>query len=137
MSIFIDTGVFYAARNKADQYHGQAQAILRRIFQKQYGEAFVSDYVVDEVVTLTHARTKDRKKSVQMLDECTNSPELFSILNVDEAEFKQAAQYYRRFAELSFTDCTTMTLMKKHGIDRIATFDSGFKRTGQIEVIEQ
>lgn len=136
MAVFIDTGVFYAAGNTADQHHGHANAILKRIFQKQFGQAYTSDYIVDEAVTLTQARTKDRKKSIRMLDNCLHSPELFNILNVNEDEFLQAAKQYGHCDELSFTDCTTLVLMRKNGIRHIATLDSGFRQFDDVQLVE-
>lgn len=35
---------------------------------------------------------------------------------------------------MSFTDCTNLSLMKLYGIDKIMTFDMGFRDKG-VEVI--
>ncbi|MBI5036207.1 type II toxin-antitoxin system VapC family toxin [Candidatus Micrarchaeota archaeon] len=36
---------------------------------------------------------------------------------------------------ISFTDCSTLVLMKRHGIKNIATFDSGFRKVKWLKVV--
>ena len=51
MSVFIDTGVFVAARNMRDINHKRAVELLEKAIKGEYGEIFTSDYVFDEAVT--------------------------------------------------------------------------------------
>ena len=52
LSIFIDTGVFVAARNRSDINHERAVELLRKALKGEYGGLYTSDYVFDEAVTV-------------------------------------------------------------------------------------
>jgi predicted nucleic acid-binding protein len=47
---------------------------------------------------------------------------------VSEDAFNAAWELFKSLKErfLSFTDCTSLAFMEKNGIERIASFDSGF-----------
>ena len=58
MSVFVDTGVFYAHHDTDASRHGVAVAALNGVLRDAaYGRVLTSDDVYDEVVTLTHRRT--------------------------------------------------------------------------------
>ena len=57
MSVFIDTGVFVAARNTRDINHKRAVELLEKAIRGEYGEIFTSDYVFGEAVTVALVRT--------------------------------------------------------------------------------
>lgn len=137
LAIFIDTGMFYALQNVQDEKHPAAKDIIGRIHKGQYGQAFTSDYVVDEAVTLVHARTKNRFESQLMLDKLLNSPSVFEIINVTENDFYEAAHEYKKCDSLSFTDASTLALMRKHRISHLASFDNGFLKVKDIHVISR
>ena len=48
MAVFIDTGIFVAARNKRDVNHKRAINPLRAALKGDYGAVYTSDYVFDE-----------------------------------------------------------------------------------------
>ena len=137
MSIFIDTGVMVASFNSRDELHLTAKTLMQSVFDKAFGNAFTSDYVIDEGTTLTFARTHDRTLSNSFLENSLNSNSLFEILYTSEEDFIETAKEYLKEKELSFTDCSILVLMKKHGIKNIATFDSGFRKIKGISVIEK
>jgi len=60
MAIFIDTNIFVAFYNEADENHSKAKKIITDIAEGKYGKALTSDYVFDEAVTVILARTKDQ-----------------------------------------------------------------------------
>jgi predicted nucleic acid-binding protein len=58
MSVFVDTGVFYAAFDSAAPRHQEARSALTTVLtDAEYGRTTTSDYVYDETVTLTLKRT--------------------------------------------------------------------------------
>ena len=59
MSIFADTGVFLAYRNKKDRYHETALKLFRDALNGKYGQIFTSDYIYDEALTLALIRTNN------------------------------------------------------------------------------
>ncbi|MFQ5975426.1 MAG: PIN domain-containing protein, partial [Candidatus Hydrothermarchaeales archaeon] len=58
------------------------------------------------------------------------------LLEVDRDAFNTAWEKFKT-AEMCFTDCTNVAVMRLHGIDKILTFDRGFKEIKKIKVIPQ
>jgi hypothetical protein len=130
LSVFIDSGVFVAFHNKRDANHDKAKDLVKRIANGAMGSAYTSDYIFDESVTLALIRTKRQDIALgvgrMILGELTKP---FTImLRVDAGAFREAWNLFPRYTErgLSFTDCTSMALMKMMGIEKIVSFDSGF-----------
>ena len=52
MSVFLDTAVVVAVHNERDGNHERAVAVLEAVREGEHGNAFSSDFVLDEAVTL-------------------------------------------------------------------------------------
>ncbi|MBI5226695.1 type II toxin-antitoxin system VapC family toxin [Candidatus Micrarchaeota archaeon] len=137
MAVFLDTGVLVAAYNAQDTERSRAQGILQRIFQGEWGSAYTSENVIDEAVTLLFARSKNRTLAQSFLKKCLESQSLFEILGVGGEDFANTADEFLKQKELSFTDCSILALMRKHGIRNLATFDAGFRQAKDIHTISQ
>ncbi len=128
MSIFIDTGVFVAFHNPKDENHQDAKEILLKVVKGELGASYTSDCVFDESVTVTLARTGRGDLAVDVgkmiLGEGTRP--FVVVLRVDDRAFGQAWRLFEKYSKrgLSFTDCTTLSLIRERGIERIASFDS-------------
>ncbi len=135
MSIFIDTGIFVALRNAADKNHRRAKDLMKRAMQAEFGEIYTSDYVVDEAITTALARTKRLEMAIDVGEFIMSSPRIKKLW-VSEEVFDAAWERFKSLGgkPMSFTDCTSLALMEKSGVGRIASFDSGFnglvERTG-------
>lgn len=57
MSVFVDTGVFYAHHDTDAERHDAAVAAFDALLDGTYGQRYTSEYILDEAVTLTRART--------------------------------------------------------------------------------
>ncbi len=127
LAVFIDTCVFVAARNKRDVNHSRAVELLRQALQGVYGAVYTSDYVFDEAVTVALARTGRPEIAVDIGNFILSSRRL-RILFVDQHVLEEAWTIFRRYASrgLSFTDATTVALMRIYGIDYLMSFDSHF-----------
>jgi len=130
MSIFIDTGVFVAFHNTQDVNHKKAKETINNIIKGKLGSAYTSDYIFDEAVTTTLVRTKNHETALtvgKMIQGELSSP-FIKILEVNSSSFKDAWKLFSRFAKkgLSFTDCTSIALIKSHNIEKIASFDKDF-----------
>ncbi|MHA1377844.1 MAG: hypothetical protein ACTSRG_05640 [Candidatus Helarchaeota archaeon] len=44
---------FYVLKFKKDPNHTKANKILKEVAQKKFGSQFTSDYIIDELMTLT------------------------------------------------------------------------------------
>ena len=127
MAVFIDTGVFVAIRNKKDTNHQRAKDLMRRALRAEFGLIHTSDYVFDEAVTTALARTRNHQIALNTGRYILSSPRI--ELNLTSAEdFKLAWSKFQAIHDkpLSFTDCATLALMERHGIERIMSFDTGF-----------
>jgi len=130
MGVFLDTGVFVAFHNIRDANHNRALELMRKVVDGELGTAYTSDYIFDEAVTVALIRTRRPENAMavgrMILGEIT-SPFL-AILRVGDDAFKDAWKLFPRYAErrLSFTDCTSIALMRRRGIESIVSFDTDF-----------
>lgn len=131
MSILLDTGFLLAAAYSDDRNASRATELLRDIAAGRFGAPFITDYVVDEALTLVWVRTR-RSDLVRYLADLLlardprNRPG--RLIFVGEPSFHEAARLHRSLHDrLSFTDCTSLATMSEHRIGAIATFDAGFE----------
>jgi predicted nucleic acid-binding protein len=127
MAVFVDTSVWIAARNLDDVNHLRAKEILTSMLKGELGEIYTSDYILDEVVTLMLKRTKRLELAIEMGEYILKSPRIRK-LRITEEIFDDAWKKFKSLKGklMSFTDCTSLVLMEKRGIEYIASFDSGF-----------
>lgn len=130
MSVFVDTGLFYALQNQRAQHHDRAKRALAAIHTGRYGQPYTSEYVFDEAVTLVRTR---RGYAEAKLVGCRilgtgQFPAAFEVLTVAPTDFEEAFDVFERYRDhpLSFTDATTAALMDEHGIDHLLSFDDDF-----------
>ena len=132
--IILDTGMLFGFEVASDKKHADAVRIINDVVDGIYGTAIITDYIFDEIVTLTFARTKDLSQAAVVGERLNN----LEILKIDQAIFDDAWKIFKSQETkkgFSFTDCTTIVAMKANGIDKIATFDSGFRQIKGIKVI--
>lgn len=138
MSVFVDTGLFYALQNTRAQNHGEARRALSEIASGRFGRAYTSDYVYDEAVTLVRSH-RGYDEATLVGDRILGGgefPEAYELLHVSPSDFENALDVLSTYRDhpLSFTDATTVALMGAHGIDSLLSFDSDFD--GNVERIE-
>lgn len=131
MSIFLDTGILAAFSNTRDPRHAQAVRIVDAARHGRWGETITSDYVLDETVTLVLARTRRPEAAVRIGRLILGTgPEgrVMALAYVSPRVFLRAWVLFTRLAArgLSFTDCTSVELMRSLHIDEIASFDRDF-----------
>ncbi len=133
MAVFIDTGAFMAYRNKKDVYHSEADDLLRRALQMEFGSIFTTDFIYDETLTLAMVRTGN-KTVAKDISKVMLSPRIGMII-IDNIILNKAREMFFRLFDkrVSFTDATTMAVMQQENIGKIITFDSHFK--GMFEVL--
>ena len=134
MTVLIDASLFYAYSNIRDVHHLKAKEILKDILSDKYGGYLTTDYIFDEVVTVTERKT-DKQNSLEIGNFILNSSIL--IAEIDKSVFNEAWKVFQETKNLSFTDCTNIAFMRIFGIEKIATFDKGFKGINGIEVVDK
>jgi len=131
MSVFVDTGVFYAHHDTDASRHTVAMDALNAVLQSpEYGRVSTSDYVYDEVVTLTHRRTGDVTAGIEVGRRIRGEgyPDAIELLQSSRRLFDAAVTAHREYADhgLSFTDAMTVVLVEHHDIDAVLSFDDDF-----------
>jgi len=131
MSVFVDTGVFYAHHDTDASRHSVGTDALNAVLKSpEYGYVLTSDYVYDEVVTLTQRRTGDMAAGIEVGRRIRGEgyPDAIDILHSSRQQFADAVTVHQEYAEhgLSFTDAMTVTLVDHHDIDTVLSFDDDF-----------
>jgi predicted nucleic acid-binding protein len=132
MSVLVDTGVFYAAFDSNAARHETAKNALRAVLtEASYGQVVTTEYVYDETVTLTAARTDSTQRAIEVGKRLRSSGEWGDAIRlrfVTNAVFDDAVELFEQYDDhgLSFTDATTVALCEHHGIDAVLSFDDDF-----------
>ncbi len=130
MKIFVDSGIWTGALLKRDRYHESSSQILSDIFKK-YKYIYVSDWIVDEVVSfLTKKSWQLVKRTVEVLQQSGR----IEILTVDGGLFASAKVCLEEFPDLrlTLTDWTSLLLMRRNGIKEIASPAREFERVKSV-----
>lgn len=127
MAIFVDTGIFVALHNADDEFHLKSSELMEHALKGDFGRIFTSDYVVDEAITTALMRTKRHDLALDLGSYIIDSPRITKIW-IGENTFKKAWEKFRILKDkpLSFTDCTSLTLVEMSRIKQIMSFDCGF-----------
>jgi len=127
MAVFVDTGIFVALHNSDDQLHSKSKELMKQALKGEFGKIFTSDYIIDEAITTALVRTKKHDIATDLGAFIIASPRITKIY-LNEESFAKAWKKFNALADksLSFTDCTSLTLMEMKGIRQIMSFDCGF-----------
>ena len=127
--IFVDTGAFIARYVRRDGHHTRARRVWTEI-EKLRNACFTSNFVLDETFTLLGRQTSysfaaERARALL-------GSKALTILRPDAEDELTALDLFARFAdqEVSFTDCTSFALMRRHRLSRAFTFDRHFVAAG-------
>jgi predicted nucleic acid-binding protein len=122
----VDTGAFLALHRKADQYHRDAL----RLWTKLPPPIFTSNHIVDELATLL-GRLAGFRYAADRVEVLYGSGNIDVICSTREDEV-EALRWMRKFADkaISFTDCVSFAMMRRHRIAAAFTFDRHFRDAG-------
>ena len=127
MTFLVDTSVLIAYSDQRDERHADAAGLLRRALEdREFGNGYISDFIIDEVLTLAYARSRDKSRTVQLGEFLFTE---FEFVHTSPEIFKKSWELFQKSTGLSFTDCTLVVLMKTFGIQSLLSFDSGFDQT--------
>ena len=99
--------------------------------------SFISDYVFDEAVTVISVRTRNHELA-ERLGTALRESKVIRMLRVDESAFEAAWNEFAvmKGSGMSFTDCTSIALMRRHGIGAIFSFDRHFIAYREFMVVQ-
>jgi uncharacterized protein len=133
LKLFIDTWGWLALRDRKASRHEEVRDFYLR-FRARKGIIYTSDYILDETITLLFRRLSFNvaKGSLEMIDRA-NKEGYLRVEWVTPERFEKAKGLrlkYQDKPKISFTDLTSMVLMKELGIKDIITGDEHFSGVG-------
>ncbi len=136
----MDSTVLVAISNKRDKHNDKAKKLLRAILKDNpHPRIFVSDYIIDETISVVLSRTKNgqerlRMQIIELVDKIVYHSRFFRVIHVDEGIFSSALTHLRKEKNIivSLTDWTNAVIMKNHNIHEILSFDSDFDRIAEL-----
>jgi predicted nucleic acid-binding protein len=131
MSVFVDTGVFYAHHDRDAERHAAAVDAMDALLDGEFGRPYTSDYVYDETVTLTRMRTGSFEAARTVSDRILGAgsfPDVFELVHVGRDDFEATVDVWRQYRDhdLSVTDANSIALCERYDIDTVLSFDSDF-----------
>ncbi|MEK7540341.1 MAG: PIN domain-containing protein [Patescibacteria group bacterium] len=132
MSIFLDTGYFFALANKTELTHQKAADMSISIKKGLFGDIFTSSYIFDELMTLTMSR-QNHENALKLGQSIIDSEII--ILDISHKIFDESWGLFRQRKNLSFTDCTTVKTMLENKIQNLATFDRHFSQFRELNLL--
>jgi uncharacterized protein len=130
LKVFIDTWGWLALEDRKELLHEDAARTYKEI-REQSGQLLTSNFVLDETFTLLFRR-RPFDEAVRYASGILASP-FIRVEVVSDARFRQAFLLRQRFSDkprISFTDLTTMAIMKELKLTHILTADSHFTQVG-------
>jgi uncharacterized protein len=129
LDVFVDTSGLYALVDKTDSQHRNARAAVEQVVRSSR-KLVVTDYVVDETVTLAKVRSGSRV-ALRVLDLIDESAGI-RIEWIDAARFDATKKFVRRHADhdYSFTDCSSFVVMRELKLRQALTTDGHFVEAG-------
>lgn len=133
MKLFIDTWGWLTLRDRKESRHREVKDFYSQ-FRSQKGIIYTSDYVLDETITLLFRRLsfKPAKGSLATIDKAIKEGYL-QVEWVTPERFERAKglrSKYQDKPKISFTDLTSMVIMKELGFKKIMTGDEHFEYVG-------
>ena len=130
MTVLVDTGVLYADHDTDATRHEAARNAIEAVYDGEFGQPYVSDYIYDEAVTLTLRRGgyDPAKRLGERIRGDDSYPQAYEMLAVSSGVFADAVDVFERYddQQLSFTDATTIALCQRHAVDGVMSFDDDF-----------
>src|SRR3989338_2422142 len=97
---FIDTVTLFAGFFSDETHHLKAKKIIEEIAYRKIKNVVYSDYVLDELLTLTRTK-QSAAASKNVLEEIVGSE--IELLRVDQRHLAVAFEIFKKYEKLSFT----------------------------------
>ncbi len=129
MKLFGDSSAWLAFFDRSQPAH---ETIRREVgaLSRHNLVIFVTDYVIDETLTLVLARA-GHSVAVMCGEWLLHSPSIH-LVRIDENQWDSAWDLFRRYddKDFSFTDCTSFVVMEAYNLVDAFTFDRHFEQMG-------
>lgn len=133
MRIFIDTWGFITLFNKKEFLHKEVKNLYNKKLIGKYS-FFTTDYIIDESITLIYNRVP-RNLAESYVDIILKSIEGndLNLIRVNKRYFDEAISLRKKYKDkpdISFTDLTSIAVIKDLQINEILTADKHFLQVG-------
>jgi len=128
MSVFVDTGAWFAYFVRRDPDHNLA----RKWVSNNDSPLITSDYILDELFTLLKLR--ESYAVAVAAGKILIEKKICQIIKVNPDDFARAWNVFIQFSDKgwSFTDCTSKVIMERLNITVAFSFDEHFDQFGSI-----
>lgn len=126
--IFLDTSYLFALNVPDDSNHKRAVEIAGGINE----ETRISEQVFSELITLMAVRGNGGI-ALEVGKKILSSD--IAVVNTVRGDLKEALEIVGKYEGLSFCDATSVCIMRKFGVSKIASFDSDFDKIKEIKRI--
>jgi predicted nucleic acid-binding protein len=120
MTLFVDTSIWYAAADKSDRSNARAKAIL-----KLGGSLVTTDHVLVETWTLLHHKLQPIAAE-QFWDGLRSGVAIIEPVGLADLEVAWEIGGSWRDQDFSIVDRTSFAVMRRLGIDHVASLDEHF-----------
>ena len=137
--ILIDTNFFVALFNSRDKNHQRAKVLLKELRNASWGSRIITDYVIDETVTMLWVQTHSKKLVNDFYNKIVLNKKFSKIEKATSDDIDKTWELWNKYAEypkrpLSFTDCSIVAIIERMQIANVLTFDSEFDGLATIVV---
>jgi predicted nucleic acid-binding protein len=131
--VLIDTWGWLALGHRRDPRHQEIKALYQQLREKD-ARLYTTDYVLDEVITLVFRRElfEEAVNFVEGIFQASKEGRL-AIERVTSERFTAAWELRKRYQDkpkISFTDLTSMAIMRERNIKKVLTDDDHFIQVG-------
>ena len=131
--LFIDTWGWLTLNDKQETYHQKTVEFYQN-FLRQKGRFYTTDYVLDETFTLFFKRLNNYQAKASMESLLKSfEHDNFQKIWITPERFEQTLKLRVKYLDkprISFTDLSSMVVMKELGINQILTDDDHFHQVG-------
>jgi predicted nucleic acid-binding protein len=125
---YIDSGALFALADRTDGKHAEACRVAATIATPQ--DEWVSGWHTLVEFADGLARRHGQAVATAKLEELVANPRLHVLPSEPHLEAARRVLAERTAWGVDLSDCLSFSLMRAHGIRRVFTFDSDFKKAG-------
>lgn len=128
LKVFIDTDALIGLNDASDASHQKALQILKILAKGNY-ISYLSTNILLETLTIISQKI-GKKQALRLLDELRSGG--YIIIHPDEKMIFAAEELFKSITSknVSYSDCLSFTVARKHGINWVFSFDAHFKKQG-------
>ncbi len=128
-AVFIDTGAFAALFLEKDLNHEKSVSLFE-VLKNSRQSMYTSDYIVDETVTLISSKESHSKATAFLYS--IRQSKIVKMVPVFDQYFSETCDSFEKYNDkgFSFTDVSSVIIMKKLGLRTAFAFDKHFVQAG-------